>query len=205
MEEKKDTAEVSNEKLHILIAVIITALVVGGGMYFWNSSSTPKVEKNTVVENSLPAKNGNIINPTVTIIEKAVESPSNYTNTNDGYRLTVPTTHNVVFQCPVAECHIVKFEKEIDNYFTATVKVGRKIAYLFDYEPTEEITAGNYTWTRFDLTKGYCDGGGDQNVCSKPRVVFVVYKDGKNYIVDFYNKTGINREIIDVLNSFKLL
>lgn len=178
----------------ILIAIVLTAIIVGGGVYAWQKSSLRATEQSLQQQISdLQDQIANLQQPmqsSVTnqqVSEEATQPDDEtanwktYQNSALGFELKAPSYVVVDKEFDDQYNRLVIFKSDKEN-FEVRLKEGKATPlnqyYYLGFPVSSRSTLGGQEALVFEAPNGYCDGPG----CSDP---FVAYST--KYGDDFYN------------------
>jgi len=177
-----------------IIAVVLTAIIVGGGVYAWQKSSLQATEQSlqqqiTALQNQLT----DLQKPTQPIVTTPEETQAptqpadetvnwkTYQNSALGFELKVPAYVSVDKEFNDQYNRLVIFKSDKEN-FEVRLREGKTTSlnqyYYLDFPVSSRSKLGEQEALVFEAPNGYCDGPG----CSAP---FVAYST--KYGDDFYN------------------
>lgn len=194
----------------IMGAVLLTALVIGGGVWAYDNFMVIKVKDQALTEatnkvTELDNQNKNLaqqLNDLNQAKEEEAKKMLLYSNAQYGYSLSYPINYTMLDKSVMSgntNIHQILFTGQDSNSIMLRVNTEKEITAYRDQEPTSIIDVAGMTANKYVFANGICDGPG----CSLPVVVVKVYKDGKSYILEFYNVTDITDQNLEILNSFQ--
>lgn len=193
-----------------VVAVLLTALVIGGGVWAYDNFMVIKVKDQALTEatnkvTELDNQNKNLaqqLNDLNQAKEEEAKKMLPYSNAQYGYSLSYPKSYTMLDKSVIADktsIHQILFTGQDANSVMVKVKTEKDITAYMDQEPTGTIDLAGMTANKYVFSNGICDGPS----CSLPVVVVKLYKDGKSYILEFYNVTDITDQNLEILNSFQ--
>ncbi len=177
-----------------IIAVILSAIIVGGGVYAWQKSSLRATEQSLQQQISdLQNQIANLQKPTqsTVITPEETQAPTQpvdetaswktYQNNALGFKLKIPSYVSVDEELNDQYNRLVIFKSNKEN-FEVRLREGKTTSlnqyYYLDFSVSSRSTLGGQEALVFEAPNGYCDGPG----CSDP---FIAYST--KYGDDFYN------------------
>lgn len=194
----------------VMAAVLLTALVIGGGVWAYDNFMVIKVKDQALTEANnktaeLDNQNKNLaqqLNDLNQAKEEEAKKMLLYSNAQYGYSLSYPINYTMLDKSVIADktsIHQILFTGQDANSVMVRVKTEKEISAYMDQEPSSTIYVAGMMANKYVFSNGICDGPG----CSLPVVVVKVYRDGKSYILEFYNVTDIMDQNLEILNSFQ--
>lgn len=194
----------------IMGAVLLTALVIGGGVWAYDNFMVIKVKDQALTEATnkaaeLDNQNKNLaqqLNDLNQAKEEEAKKMLPYSNAQYGYSLSYPKSYTMLDKSVIADktsIHQILFTGQDANSVMVRVKTEKDITTYMDQEPTGTIDVAGMTANKYVFSNGICDGPS----CSLPVVAVKLYKDGKSYILEFYNVTDSTDQNLEILNSFQ--
>jgi len=177
-----------------IIAVALTAIIVGGGVYAWQNSSLQSTEQSLQQQiTNLQNQIANLQKPTQPIVTspEVTEEPTQpidntanwktYQNSALGFELKVPSYVSVDKEFNDQYNRLVIFKSDKEN-FEVRLREGKTTSlnqyYYLDFPVSSKSTLDGKEALVFEAPNGYCDGPG----CGSP---FIAYST--KYGDDFYN------------------
>lgn len=198
-----------------IIAVVITAIIVGGGVYAWQKSSLQSTEKSLQQQiTDLQNQIANLQKPTqpiVTTPEKTQEptQPADetanwktYQNKDLGFELKMPSYVSVDKEFNDQYNRLVIFKSEKGN-FEVRLREGKTTSldkyYYLDFPVSFRSTLGGKEALVFEAPNGYCDGPG----CSDPFIAYSTKNGDDFYNLVFGGDVELSETEKSILSSFK--
>jgi len=198
-----------------IIAVIVTAIIVGGGVYAWQKSSLQSTEQSLQQQiTSLQKQVDKFQEPTQPVVTtpETIQKPTQptdktanwetYQNKELGFELKMPSYVSVDKEFNDQYNRLVIFKSEKEN-FEVRLREGKATSlnqyHYLDLLVSSRSTLGGKEALVFEAPNGYCDGPG----CSDP---FIAYS--AKYGDDFYNlvfsgDVELSETEESILSSFK--
>lgn len=198
-----------------IIAVVITAIITGGGVYVWQKSNLQATEQS--LQQQITALQNQIINlqkPTQPIVTTPEETQvptqsanettnwKTYQNSALGFELKVPAYVSVDKELNDQYNRLVMFKSDKEN-FEVRLRKGETTSlnqyYYLDFPVSSRSTLGGQEALVFEAPNGYCDGPG----CSNPFVAYSTKNGDDFYNLVFSGDVEMNDTENTILSSFK--
>ncbi len=192
------------------VAVLLTAIIIGGGVWAYDNFMVIKVKDQSLTEvtnklTELDNQNKNLaqqLNDLNKAKEEEAKKMLTYSNAQHGYTLNYPANYTMLDKSVISgttNLHQILFTGQDSNNIMLRVNTEKEISAYMDQEPTSTIYVAGMMANQYVFSNGICDGPG----CSSPVIAVKVYKDGKSYILEFYNTTEITGQNLEILSSFQ--
>lgn len=200
-----------------IIAVLLTAIIVGGGVYEWQKSRLQATKQSLQQQiTDLQDRLTNLQKPTqpIVIVPEGTQTPTQsvdetenwetYQNSALGFELKMPAYVSVDKEFNDQYNRLVIFKSDKEN-FEVRLREGKATSlsqyHYLDFPVSSRSTLGGQEALVFEAPNGYCDGP----KCSDP---FVAYST--KYGDDFYNLVFIGDVKMSdteksILSSFKFI
>lgn len=198
-----------------IIAVLLTTIIVGGGVYAWQKFSLQATEQSlqqqiTALQNQLT----NLQKPTQPIVTTPEETRTptqpvdetenwkTYQNSALGFELKVPAYVSVDKEFKDQYNRLVIFKSDKEN-FEVRLREGKTTSlnqyYYLDFPVSSRSTLGGQEALVFEAPNGYCDGPG----CSDPFVAYSTKNGDDFYNLVFSGDVKMSDTEKSILSSFK--
>ena len=198
-----------------IIAVIVTAIVIGGGVYAWQRSNLQSMEQSWQQQiTDLQSQIDNLQQTTQPVVTtpETTQKPTQptdqtanwetYQNKELGFELKIPSYVSVdkVFNDQYNRLVIFKSEKE--NFEVRLREIENTSLdqyYYLDFPVSSRSTLGGKEALVFEAPNGYCDGPG----CSDPFIAYSTKYGDDSYNLVFSGDVELNETEKTILSSFK--
>lgn len=163
--------------LWVAVTVLLTAVLIGGGVYVWQQSRGEPEEP--AVKN-------------ITYLNDPQDYSIKYPNDIQISDYSLYNGSKVL--------HQIGFKNDSVS-FTIRVNEEAENEFYLDQTPTSKTTLGGLPANFYVSKTGYGDAGG----FSAPYTAVKTYKNGKSYVIEFNTTEVLTGTYRDILNSFQFI
>lgn len=204
------TSAPRSKSFGIFFSIILTALVVGGGSFAYQYFVTMPNQDDAVRQKEQELSTANeqlsLAQKQLADLQREKEETAKkmvtFYNSQYAYNISYPQDTIINDDSTVSDdgyIQQIRLTQADKIIFMLRVNTEEETAAYKDQEPVGQIEMAGIMANKYIFANGVCDGG----VCTEPMTVVKGYKNGRAYILEFYNVTDITDKNLEILNSFQ--